>query len=98
LPPTRERRPVVQVIERAAWRYEAQDEGFGRVYRWYPGYVVIECECGERLTLTDSITGYERGADHATTVQEARSYSWLEYCLERLEGKEAREEYYARLE
>lgn len=88
----------MHVVERAAWRYEAQDEGFGRAYRWYPGYVVIECDCGERLTLTDSVTGYERGADHATTVQEARFSSCLEYYLERLEGKEAREEYYARLE
>ncbi len=61
----------MQVIERAAWRYEAQDEGFGRVYRWYPGYVVIECECGERLSLTVSTAACPRcGANHAATVRE----------------------------
>ncbi len=25
--------------------------GFGRVYRWCPGHVVLECGCGERSVL-----------------------------------------------
>ena len=38
-----------------------------------------------------------RGA-RAGGPEEDRRYSWLEDYLEALEGKEAREEYYARLE
>lgn len=49
----------------------------------------LECGlCGERLVLTRTATRRE----HTTT-----EYSWLEACLERIEGKEARHEYYARL-
>ncbi len=38
----------------------------------------------------------ERLAGHCEEVREG-CYSWLENCLERHEGKEARQEYYARL-
>jgi len=58
---------------------------------------VIEYSCVERLILTHSIAASEGSAASATTVQEDR-YSWVEDCLERLEGTEARQEYYARLE
>ena len=33
-----------------------QEVEFGRVYKWCPEYVVIECDCGERLSLTGSTT------------------------------------------
>ncbi len=65
---------------------------------------VLECVCGERFTLAGrvAVRGYD---DHeviehreARSLEEERRYSWLEDCLEWLEGKEAREEYYARLE
>jgi hypothetical protein len=45
--------------------------GFGKVYRWYPERVVVECECGEELTLTVSATACGCGADHAAVVREA---------------------------
>jgi hypothetical protein len=35
--------------------YEVQNVEFGKVCRWYPGCVVVECDCGERLSLTDSM-------------------------------------------
>jgi hypothetical protein len=65
---------------------------------------VLECVCGERFTLAGrvAVRGYD---DHgviehweARSLEEERRYSWLEDRLEWLEGKEAREEYYARLE
>ncbi len=67
--------------------------------------VLLECSCGERFTLTGCVTVREPeevvahgGYWEARSPGEERRYSWLEDCRERLEGKEAREEYYARLE
>ena len=59
------------VIERTEGHYEVQEVEFGRVYRWCPGCVIVECECGERLTLTSSVTTCRWcGADHTSVVRE----------------------------
>jgi hypothetical protein len=57
------------VIERIEGRYEAQDVPFGTVYAWHSRRVVIECDCGERLTLTGSATVCGCGLNHATTIR-----------------------------
>jgi hypothetical protein len=60
-----------KVIERIEGYYEAQEVPFGVVYQWHPGYLLIECGCGERLALTCFIsTCSDCGADYATVVQE----------------------------
>src|SRR5918992_1453256 len=41
---------TMMIIERAKAHYEAQDVEFGRVYKWCPECVVVECECGKRST------------------------------------------------
>ncbi len=46
-------------------------------------------ECGERLVFVGTA---------AKSPKDECRYSWLEDYLERLEGKEVRREYYARLE
>jgi len=38
-----------EVIERIEGCYEAQEVPFGVVYGWQPGYVLIECRCGDVL-------------------------------------------------
>lgn len=58
----------MQVIERVVGHYDVREVEFGRIYRWCPECVVVECDCGERLTLTDSTTICECGADHAAVV------------------------------
>lgn len=63
--------------------------------------IFLECDCGEVFTLAGrvDVLGPEVVAHwEARRPGEERHYSWLEDCLERLEGREAREEYYARLE
>lgn len=40
----------------------------------------------------------KRAGSHADEQREDRRYSWVEGYLATLEGKEAREKYYARLE
>ncbi len=66
--------------------------------------VLLECSCGERFTLAGHVAVREpeevvaHGYWEVRSLEEERRYSWLDGCRERLEGKEAREEYYARLE
>jgi hypothetical protein len=66
----RERRPPMRVIDRVGGRYDVEEAEFGRVYRWCPECVVIECDCGERITLTGSVTICQCGTDHAAVVRE----------------------------
>ena len=47
---------MVQVIKRTGEQYEARKIKFGKVYRWCPEHRVLQCECGERPTLTSSVT------------------------------------------
>ena len=62
---------MVEVIERIEGRYDTYEVEFGTVYRWCPGCVVVECDCGERSFLTASMTTCsECGADRAAVVQD----------------------------
>jgi hypothetical protein len=62
---------VAKVIERVHAHYEVQDVEMGKVYRWRPESVVVECECGKKPILTASkhICG-ECRADHRVIVEE----------------------------
>lgn len=61
---------MANVIECAEGRYEVQDVEFGRVYKWRPERVVVECDCGERMALSGSETTCICGADHTEVVRE----------------------------
>ena len=61
---------MATVIRHTQGHYEVQEMEFGRVYKWYPECVVIECDCGERLSLTGSTTVCKCGADYAALVRE----------------------------
>jgi hypothetical protein len=61
-----------KVIECAKARYEVQEVEFGKVYKWRPERVVVECQCGQKLSLTASKTSCaECCRDHVLAVQEA---------------------------
>jgi hypothetical protein len=60
----------VIVVERAEGHYEVHDVEFGRVYRWCPEQVVVECDCGERTVLTGSETACRCGTDYTTILRE----------------------------
>jgi hypothetical protein len=47
---------MAHIIERVEAHYEAREVPFGKVYEWHPAYVVLECECGEKLILTATST------------------------------------------
>jgi len=44
----------VEILECIEGCYEIQDVEFGKVYRWCPECVMVECDCGENPTLTCS--------------------------------------------
>ena len=64
---------VHKIIERVEARYEAREVPFGKVYEWHPASVTLECDCGEKVTLsaTSTTTTCGRcGADLGTFVNE----------------------------
>lgn len=62
---------TVSTIERTEGRYEVEEVEFGRVYKWRPASVSVECECGAKLAFTESVTTCEWcGADYTATVSE----------------------------
>ena len=67
----REGKLVAKVIERARAHYEVEDVEYGKVYRWQPETVVVECTCGEKTNLTPSGTACEEcGVEHTRLVWE----------------------------
>jgi hypothetical protein len=62
---------MVKVIERVQAHYEVQHLEMGKVYKWRPERALVECACGEQLTLSAfNTTCPERGTDHADIVEE----------------------------
>ncbi len=62
---------VVRVVECIGARYELQDVEIGKVYKWCPANVTVECGCGERPTLTSSrTTCFRCGVDHKDVFAE----------------------------
>lgn len=66
----------MRITEQTIGHYETQDVDFGRVYRWHPGSVTVECkECGKRSTharsaLIRSSVTCECGKDSTATIRE----------------------------
>jgi len=66
---------MVQIIERVEAHYESREMPFGKVYVWNPTSVALECDCGEKVTLsaTRTTTTCGRcGADLGTLVHDLR--------------------------
>jgi len=62
---------VAKIIERVQAHYDVQEVEYGKVYRWRPANVLVECTCGEEPTLSAfRTTCSECGADHAAIVGE----------------------------
>jgi hypothetical protein len=64
---------------------------------------VLECDCDEKFALNGPLVLSEpevvaNGYWEMPGREGERRYSWLDDSIKWLEGKEAREEYYARLE
>jgi hypothetical protein len=61
----------VEVIEHLEGLYQVQEVPLGRVYRWRPECIIVECDCKAKSTLTSYITTCsECDTDHAGAIQE----------------------------
>jgi hypothetical protein len=66
----------MRIIEHTKGRYETQDMAFGKVFKWHPESVTVECEeCGRRAThtrssLIGSSVSCECGKDHTDRIRE----------------------------
>ena len=74
---------MVQILERLQAHYESREMPFGKVYEWHPAAVALECDCGQKVTLsatsTSTTTTCSRcGADLGAFVHEIRE---REGCL-----------------
>ena len=43
---------MVKILERVQAHYESCEVPFGKVYAWHPAYVTLECDCGQKVTLS----------------------------------------------
>jgi hypothetical protein len=100
-----ERRAHVRRSERTVFECDCGERLvlLGSVVVRNGGRVVLECDCGERFTLAGRLAPSEPEVVaheywEVPSHEVERRYSSLDDCFEWLEGKEAREEYYARLE
>jgi hypothetical protein len=71
---------MLTAVRQNVGHYEVQEVDFGRVYRWCPGHIDTDCECGERLNLTAcSNTICPRcGTNRAATIREESTAEWSE--------------------
>ena len=63
---------MTKISVRIEGHYEVHEEPFSRTYEWQPGCVVLECDCGQELTLTGTSTvpTCRCGADHGVIIQD----------------------------
>ena len=64
---------MAQITKRVEAHYESSEIPFGKVYEWHNAYIALECECGEKATLTatSTITTCSRcGADLGAIVHD----------------------------
>ena len=92
---------MVQIIELIQAHYEVREVPFGITYEWHPANVVLECECGEKVTLSATstiITCPQCGADldgviHDITereghLQDKLTHPWFYDATERAQQHE----------
>jgi hypothetical protein len=47
---------MAQITKRVEEHYESSEMPFGKVYEWHNAYIALECDCGEKSTLTATST------------------------------------------
>ena len=66
---------MMRITKRADAHYESREVPFGKTYEWHLGYVRLECDCGEELTLTSTSTITRCpvcGTDYGAVVRDLR--------------------------
>lgn len=68
----------MKIIERIKEHYDVEEVKYGKIYKWCPECIVVECECTRRWTLTRSelLSGSllpstcECGKDHMSAIRQ----------------------------
>ena len=66
----------MQVIERVEAHYEVQEIAYGTVYRWCPGCLLLECDCGESLECKSPTDHCRCGAGCAAAFEGLDQELW----------------------
>ena len=63
---------MAKIIKDLEAHYETHEVPFGRSYEWHPEHIIVECDCGERLTLTatSTTTVCRCGTDHGAIIRD----------------------------
>jgi alpha-tubulin suppressor-like RCC1 family protein len=63
---------MTRIINDLEAHYETHEVPFGRSYEWHPENIIVECDCGERVTLTasSSTSVCWCGTDHSVIIGE----------------------------
>ena len=63
---------MTRIIKDLEAHYETHEVPFGRTYEWHPERIIVECDCGERLTLTatSTTTVCRCGTDHDAIIRD----------------------------
>ena len=63
---------MTKIVVRIEGHYEVHEAPFSRSYDWRPALVTLECDCGEKLTLTAASTTLtcRCGVDHSTIIRD----------------------------
>jgi hypothetical protein len=62
---------VAKVVGRVEACYDVEEVEYGKVYRWQPETLVVECECGQETAITPSEDTCQKcGAEHAELIRE----------------------------
>jgi hypothetical protein len=63
---------MTRIIEDIEAHYETHEVPFGRTYEWHAEQIIIECDCGERYTLTatSTTTSCRCGTDHGAIIRD----------------------------
>src|SRR4028119_1127618 len=68
---------MTKIIESTKAQYDTVEVPFGRSYRWHQAHVVLECDCGEKLTFSASTSAIDAsscrcGADYGALIHTIR--------------------------
>ena len=69
---------MTKIVVRIEGHYEVQEAPFSRSYYWHPALVTLECDCGEKLTLTAASTTptCRCGVDHSAIIRDPEESPW----------------------
>jgi hypothetical protein len=76
---------MARIIKATPAHYETHEVPFGKSYEGHPEYILLECDCGQKLILsgTSNLPSCpECGADYGSLVQEIRLREKRQLCGE----------------